>query len=84
MNEIPFSGWAMVSAGSGGQPISFFGLFDFPGLPFSQDREKAGTFGEAHEVFATGMIVLFVLHVAAAMKHRIVDRDGTMRRMLPR
>ena len=84
MIAIPLTGWAMVSAASGGHSIGFFGLFEFPGLPFSKDRGTAGVFHEVHEVFAIGMLVLFALHVAAALKHRVIDRDGTMQRMLPR
>jgi len=80
---IPFTGWAMVSAGSGGMPVSFFGLFDIPGLPFSADREKAGVFHEVHELFATLALVLVALHVAGALKHHIIDRDVTLGRMIP-
>jgi cytochrome b561 len=29
------------------------------------------------------MAALVVLHVLAALKHQFIDRDGTMRRMLP-
>lgn len=84
MIAIPLTGWAMVSAASGGHSIGFFGLFEFPGLPFSKDRDTAGVFHEVHEVFATGMLVLFALHVVGALKHRVIDRDGTMQRILPR
>ena len=83
MIAIPFTGWAMVSAASGGHSIGFFGLFGFPGLPFSKDRDTAGVFHEVHEVFAIAMLALFALHVAAALKHQLIDHDGTMRRMLP-
>jgi cytochrome b561 len=29
------------------------------------------------------MLVLFVLHVGAALKHHFIDRDGTTARMMP-
>jgi len=80
---IPLAGWAMHSAGTGGMPVSIFGLFDFPALPFGKDRETAGMFGEMHEVLATLNLVLVALHLAGALKHIVIDRDGTMRRMLP-
>lgn len=80
---IPFSGWAMSSAASGGKPVGFFGLFDLPGLPFSQDRERAGVFADVHETLATLALVLLFLHVAGALKHQFLDRDGTLARMIP-
>lgn len=80
---IPLTGWAMVSAGAGGKPVGFFGLFDVPGLPFEANRERAGVFGEVHEMFATLTLFLLALHVAAALKHHFVDRDATLARMIP-
>lgn len=81
MIALPFAGWAMVSAGSGGKPFGFFGLFDVPVLPIG--KSAGGLFHELHEIFATAMLVLLALHVIGALKHQLVDRDGTMRRMLP-
>lgn len=75
MLGIPMSGWLMHSAYTGGQPVSWFGLFNWPGLPLVQDKATAHSFGEGHEVMATAMLVLLALHVAGALKHRIVDKD---------
>jgi cytochrome b561 len=36
-----------------------------------------------HEICAWILIALVVLHIAGALKHQLVDRDGLMRRMLP-
>lgn len=80
---IPFSGWAMTSAFSGGAPVGFFGLFDIPGLPFAADKATAGVFHEVHELFATLALLLLALHVAGALKHQFIDRDGTLGRMVP-
>jgi cytochrome b561 len=80
---IPLTGWSMVSFASGGKPVSFFGLFAIPGLPFAADRERAGVFHEVHERFALLALALLVLHVAAALKHHFVDRDATLGRMIP-
>lgn len=81
MVALPLSGWAMSSAAD--RPVSYFGLLQIPMLPIGPDRETAGMFSEMHGVFATSMLVLFVLHVTAALKHQFVDRDTTMRRILP-
>ena len=83
MLALPLAGLVMVSAFSGGHPVSYFGLFDFPGLPLAKDKAMSELFHELHEVFATLMLLLIVLHLAAALKHLFVDRDATMRRMLP-
>jgi cytochrome b561 len=36
-----------------------------------------------HEISAWILIALIVLHIAGALKHQLVDKDGLMRRMLP-
>jgi len=75
MLAIPLSGWLMHSAYSGGNPVSLFGMFGFPGYPFTQNKDLAHTFGEGHEVMATAMLALLAIHVAGALKHRIIDKD---------
>lgn len=82
MLAIPLVGWSMVSAFGGGKPISFFGLFDIPGLPFAQSKATGETLAEVHELFAYLLLILFALHVVAALKHHFIDRDGTMRRIV--
>ncbi|MFM5885007.1 MAG: cytochrome b [Novosphingobium sp.] len=74
MLSIPLGGWATHSAWSGGKPVSLFGLIDWPGLPIAQNKVLGETFGEAHGAFATVMLGLLALHVAGALKHRILDR----------
>lgn len=36
-----------------------------------------------HALAAYGLIGLVVLHVAAALKHQFIDRDGLIERMRP-
>lgn len=83
MLVIPLAGWAMSSAYGKGAPVDMFGLFAMPALPVEHSRETAGLFGEVHETTAKVMFVLFVLHVVGALKHHLIDKDGTMRRMAP-
>ncbi|MDE2595945.1 MAG: cytochrome b [Sphingomonadales bacterium] len=80
---IPLAGWALHSAATGGKGLTWFKLFAIPGLPLAQDKASAGIFHEMHEVFATLMLALLALHVIAALKHQFLDRDGSMRRMVP-
>lgn len=83
MIAIPVAGWGLASAYGKGKPVSMFGLFDVPALPVGHDKATVGMFHDLHEVTATLMLVLFVLHVGAALKHQFLDKDGTLARMLP-
>lgn len=83
MIAIPLTGWLMTSVYTGGMGVNVFGLFEFPGLPFAKSEAGADTLHEVHEVLAALMLLLFLLHTAAALKHMFVDRDDTMGRMIP-
>ena len=83
MLAIPLSGWAMHSAFSGGKPVGLFGLFAFPALPMAQNKPLGEVLEAVHGSLATLLLVLMALHVAGALKHQLLDRDGSMRRMLP-
>lgn len=78
---IPLTGWGMASGS--GKPVSWFGLFAVPALPVGGSKALGGAFSESHELLGYVMLVLFGLHVAAALKHQFLDRDDTMARMLP-
>lgn len=83
MLAIPLTGWAMSSAFSKGAGVSLFGLVTVPALPVGYDKPTAGLFAELHTLLAYGMIALITLHVAGALKHQVIDKDGTLRRMVP-
>ncbi len=80
MIGLPLSGWVMSSAG--GHPVEFFGLFELPAIV-----EKSKALGkeahEAHEILGSVVIGLIVLHFAGALKHKIIDKDSTIMKMLP-
>lgn len=76
----PLFGWMMSSARN--FPVSYFGLFTLPNL-VQPDKALYEFFHEAHEVLATAILVLAVLHALAALKHHFFDRDNVLRRMLP-
>lgn len=83
MFALPITGWLMVSAGSRKWPTSFYGLFDVPYLPVVQDKAAAGVYADRHEFLGIVVSALIVLHIAAALKHHLIDRDNTVLRMLP-
>ena len=86
---IPLSGWAMVSASTRGLPTMWYGLFPWPNIPFladlpvDQKKYFGGIFADTHSLLAYLAIGLITLHVAAALKHLLWDRDTVMSRMLP-
>lgn len=64
---------------SGGRGLDF-GLFKLAS-PFAEHRELAETIGGLHEAAAFGLIGLIGLHVAAALVHHFIWRDGMLSRM---
>ncbi len=77
---LPMSGWAMAS-GATRRPLEWFGLFGVPYLPIPPVAAGAGH--EVHEIVGITMAVLVALHVAAALRHHFLLRDGVLGRMLP-
>ncbi len=77
---VPLFGWAYSSAA--GFPIVWFGLWPLPDF-FPADKVLAELIEPLHQWSALALMGLAVLHVAAAIKHQWVDRDGLLQRMLP-
>jgi cytochrome b561 len=79
MFAIPITGYLIST--SAGKGFSMFGLFEIPALlPKSKaTRDMAIT---AHYTLAYGLIAVIVLHAGAAIKHQIINKDGTLKRML--
>lgn len=80
MLAVPLTGWLMSSAK--GFPVVYLGVVPIPDL-VAKDEALGDFFKSAHEVLTSGLLGLVVLHVAAALKHHWIDRDATLRRMLP-
>lgn len=75
---VPLTGWAFSSAA--GFPIVLFGVLPLPDfVPVSESL--AEVLKELHEISALSMAALVLLHVAGALKHQFIDRDGLMNRM---
>jgi len=77
---VPLAGWAHSSAA--GFPIMWFGVLPLPDF-VPVDKALAHDFKELHEVFAWALTAMVALHVAVALKHQFIDRDGLMARMWP-
>ena len=78
MFAMPLTGWLQNSAA--GFPLTWFGLFKVPAL-IGRDKGAFEFWNETHETLAYALIVMIVLHVLAALKHHLLDRDDTLRRM---
>jgi len=77
---VPLLGWAYSSAA--GFPIVLFGQIPLPDF-VGADKALAATIKPLHELSAWALMMLAALHVAAALKHQWLDRDGLLLRMLP-
>jgi len=83
MVAIPLSGWARVSSDPIGIPTLWFGVFEVPHLPIEVSEPMSHFMHEVHEWLGNALILLLLVHVAAALKHHFSDRDTVLRRMLP-
>lgn len=75
---VPLSGWAYSSAA--GFPVVLFGVLELPDF-VAASESLADALKPLHKFSAFAMAALVLLHVAGALKHQIVDRDGLVQRM---
>jgi cytochrome b561 len=77
---IPISGWLMSSAS--GFQVVYLGMIPIPDV-LAKNKEMAEQLKQLHEALNWLMVLVVALHIAAALKHHLVDRDDVLRRMLP-
>lgn len=75
---IMLSGYLISTAD--GRSIAVFDWFSLPATLTGERHEDLA--GEVHLLLAWSLIGLVVLHAGAALKHHLIDRDRTLRRML--
>lgn len=84
---MPLSGFIMSAVGGNG--VEFFGIEIVARNPDPADPKKviahseaiAGLASAIHQWVGYTLIAALVLHVAGALKHHVVHKDGTLRRM---
>ena len=81
MLAIPLSGWVYSSAT--GVSVSYLNLVPLPNL-VPKDKMLAGLLLALHQTLNAFLAIFVGMHVAAAVKHQWIDRDGVLSRMLPR
>lgn len=79
MLGLPLAGWFILSLN--GKSIPFFGL-ELPALA-AENKELAKTIKEIHETAGKVGYALISIHAVAALFHHYIQRDNTLKRMLP-
>lgn len=86
MLALPLSGWLLVSASPWGIPTILFDVLPIPHLPLPEGLGDKATAESrlkvVHELLANGLLLLVLLHVAAALKHHLLNRDDVLVRMV--
>ncbi|MBS4097716.1 MAG: cytochrome b [Sulfuricella sp.] len=80
MLAAPLAGWLMSSAA--GFKVVYLGVLPLPDL-IGKDKELAEFLKELHFYLTSGLGVLVLGHIAAALKHHLIDRDQVLARMMP-
>ena len=62
--------------------LDIFGLFSLPAL-LEPDREAAKTAFDVHGLLVGLLVLLVLVHVAAALFHYFIRKDNVLRRMVP-
>lgn len=62
--------------------LDIFGLFSLPGV-VAPNGDAATTALNVHKLLAFALVVLIGLHIAAALYHYLIRKDGVLGRMLP-
>lgn len=81
MLGAPLTGWALVSTAKVKVPTLFFGVIPLPHLPLPMASHGLAEGG--HSLLAWIGIALVALHVAGALRHHVMMRDGLIWRMVP-
>ena len=76
---IPLTGY--LTANFHEDSIAFFGIFAIPKI-FGHDQTLLTAFFTIHKWLAYLLTAVLVLHVTGALKAELVNRDGTLRRMI--
>jgi cytochrome b561 len=77
---MPLSGFAASQFTKYG--VTYFGMFKIPPMGW-ENRDIYDFLQGIHGVTASLLIALVTVHILAALKHLVIDRDGVFQRMLP-
>ena len=77
MVALPISGIVMATYSKYG--IKWFGVPFIKGLDNNPMREL---FKEVHEIIGVIILLVIIVHIIGALKHKFIDKDDTLKRML--
>lgn len=77
---MPLTGWMMSSAKN--YSVSWFSLFTWPNL-IGPNEAAFKLLRETHDLMSDLLFAIVVLHVLAALKHHLWNKDDVLLRMLP-
>ncbi|PWF45033.1 cytochrome b [Massilia glaciei] len=77
---VPVSGYFYTLAA--GVPVVYLGLFELPVL-IAPDPDLKAVLKQVHYWLTMTLAACVGAHLAAALKHQFIDRDGVLKRMLP-
>jgi cytochrome b561 len=76
MTAVPLTGLIMAIYGKYG--VKWFGIEIISG---ADNKPLRDIFESAHELIGIFLLVIIGLHIAGALKHKLIDKDGTLKRM---
>jgi len=76
---LPITGWLMSSASA--YTVSWFNWLTLPDLIVA-DKANADWLKVVHERLSDALVILAAVHIVAALKHHIIDKDSVLTRML--
>lgn len=76
MVALPVSGIVMALSSKYG--VKWFGMDFLPGLDNPSLRDA---FKEVHEIIGAIILLVIIVHILGALKHKFIDKDTTMQRM---
>ena len=84
MVGTPIAGWVMVSANPTKITTKIFKIVKWPDFPgVTRSEGMSDLMSQVHGYMAIAIIVLLALHIGAALKHHLVNKDDVLTRMIP-
>jgi len=75
---LPVTGWLMSSASA--FSVSWFNLVQLPDF-VAADPDLKERLESIHKTLAKALLIVAGVHVAGALKHAVIDKDGALRRI---
>jgi cytochrome b561 len=75
---MPVSG--IVASIFRGRAVDVFGLFEIPAQ--AENASLVALAGQTHQFVGIGLAAVIAIHVVAALKHHLFDKDATLVRMV--